>query len=145
MNKDNIIKNLNTISSIKQYQKFYDYNDILYIEYNDYLQFARRYLYGRNRYDSIKFIKNVFSNSFYIIDNLIKEYFCTDKNKNKLNENIMNFYNLYVKSIISLKEIEKTYKNDNKVLSELYLLKKEIDIKINKINNLNVKFINNIE
>ena len=65
--------------------------------------------------------------------------------KNKLNENIMNFYNLYVKSIISLKEIEKTYKNDSKVLSELYLLKKEINIKINKINNLNVKFINNIE
>lgn len=145
MNKDNIIKNLNTISSIKKYQKFYDYNDILYIEYNDYLQFARRYLYGRNRYDSIKFIKNVFSNSFYIIDCLIKEFFCTDKNKNHLTENIMNFYNLYTKSIISLKEIEKTYNNDSKILSEIYLLKKEIDIKINKINNLNVKFNNSIK
>ena len=44
MNKDNIIKNLNIISSIKKYQKFYNYNDTLYIEYNDYLQFLRRYL-----------------------------------------------------------------------------------------------------
>lgn len=138
MNKDNILKNLNTISSIKKYQKFYHYENTLYIEYNDILQFARRWLYGRNRYDSIIFIKKIFNSSFNIIDNLIKEYFCTNKNKEELIKNINNFYNLYKKSLISLLEIEETYKNDSKINSEIYILKKNINIKINKINNLKI-------
>ena len=139
MNKDNIIKNLNIISSIKKYQKFYNYNDTLYIEYNDYLQFIRRYLYGRNRYDSILFIKKVFNNSFNIIDNLIKEYFCTDKNKDYLIKNILKFNNLYEKSINSFNEITETYNNDQKIISEIYLLTNEVNQKIIKISNLNIK------
>ena len=138
MNKDTIIQNLNTISSIKKYQKFYDYNNIIYIEYNDILQFARRYYYGRNRYDSIKFIRTVFNNSFHIIDNLLKEYFCTNKDKKTIIDNILNLKNLYLNSINSLTEIIETYNNDKKILSEIYLLKSEISIKLNKISNLNI-------
>ena len=49
-----------------------------------------------------------------------------------------NFNNLYKKNIKSLEEIEKTYNNDSKISSELYILKKNINIKINKIDNLNI-------
>ena len=138
MNKDFILKNLNTISSIKQYQKFYHYENTLYIEYNDILQSTRRWYYGRNRYDSIIFIKNVFNCSFCIIDNLIKEYFCTDKNKSQIINNIIIFKNLYKKSINSLEEIQKTYYNDSKISSEIYILKNEINLKLNKIDKLNI-------
>ena len=138
MNKDNIIKNLNTISSIKKYQKFYHYDNNLYIEYSDILQFARRWIYGRNRYDGIIFIKKVFNNSFSVIDGLLKEYFCTNKDKTEIINYINNFNNLYKKNIKSLEEIEKTYINDSKISSELYILKKNINIKINKIDNLNI-------
>ncbi len=138
MNKDNIIKNLNTISNIKQYQKFYHYNDLIYIEYNDYLQFARRWLYGRNRYDNLIFLRKVFQNSFNIIDNLMKEYFCTKKDKTFIIKNLNNFYDLYKKSVISLNQIKDTYINDTKISSEIYILINEINIKLNKLIDLNI-------
>ena len=138
MNKNIIIENLNTISNIKQYQKFYYYNNCLYIEYNDILQFARRWVMGRNRYDSFLFIRKIFNNSFDIIDNLIKEYFCTNKNKENIINNIIIFYKLYNNSIVSLNHIQKTYSNDSKIISEIYILKNEIQLKLNKILDINI-------
>jgi hypothetical protein len=122
MQLQDIYNNLNTISTIKPFDKIYHNDKNILIE-DSYLPFISRYYRGSNRNDTIKFIKYILTQSFFHLEML----------KNSLDKKSYYLYitlkNTLKNSIVGLINLQKTYCKDTKIVYE-------IQKNINFINNL---------
>ena len=139
---EQIILNMKIIGNIKKKDKLSKNADnILEIESNDYLQCMRRWYFQRSRNDSIKDIKKIIYSCFEITDltltnetsadNISKPYF-NEENSCLLQRFLVEMNNV-VRGLDNLKE---TYNADIKIISEIEILKEQLELRIKKINSL---------
>ena len=112
---DNIITNLKIISLLQPNEKLNIRKGHLNIDHGSNLQFIKRWIYGDNRYNVLKFIKIIFRD--------------IQKIKNK--KSLKKILNEFEKVEIGLKNLKITYSDDS-------VINVNIDIIINKMNNLKV-------
>ena len=134
-----VFTNLKIISNIKEYDKLIiDENKHIDIDSPTYLQFARRWWSGRNRLNTLNYLKNcVYRDAFIIIDNTLKNEIKNKINMNyfeQSNHNILQKFLLDLKnSIRGLQNLKITYNNDVSFKSNLDVIIEEIEFRIEKI------------
>ena len=144
------ILNMKIIGSIKKYDKL-GTNDtnILEIENRDILQGIRRWYLGRNRGETLGHIKRVINLSFDITDNTLSnerngKTYTNDKYFFEENSNLLQRFLVEMNSACKgLDNLKETYTGDIKIISEIDLLKDQLQIRIRKINSL-LKIDNNV-
>ena len=131
------------IGNIQKQDKLSKNSDnVLEIENNDILQGFRRWYGGRNRTDTLGYLKKIINSCFDIIDvTLTNETNTTDittvKYFNEENSNLLQRFLLEMNTASKgLDNLKITYKDDITVVSEIECLREQLDIRIKKINNL---------
>ena len=131
--------NLKIISNIKEYDKLItSENKQINIDIPSYLQFMRRWWNGRNRQDTLTYLKDfVYRDAFIIIDTTLKNEISEKQNNNffgESNHNILQKFLLELKnSIRGLQNLKITYSTDVSFKSQLDLIIEEIEFRIEKI------------
>lgn len=139
---EQIILNMKIIGSIQKKDKLSKNDDnVLEIESNDFLQSFRRWYFKRGRDDTIMDIKNIINSCFEITDETLN-------NETSSGDNIKPYFNeenscLLQRFLVEmnsagrgLNNLKDTYSNDIKVISEIEILKEQLDLRIKKINSL---------
>ena len=141
-NIEQIILNMKIIGSIQKKDKLSKNDDsVLVIESNDILQSLRRWYFKRGRDDSIKDIKKIINSCFDITDQTLEnENTNGDINKPYFNEENSCLLQRFLVEMNGagrgLNNLKDTYSNDIKVISEIEILKEQLDLRIKKINSL---------
>ena len=145
---DNILYKLNIISSIKQGDKLYCFDDNIFID-NSYIQSISRYIYNQNRNDAIQNIQECIENVIYITDFIYRNEISVKKNiKEKEQRQLNTFFKecndkilkkFYIKmnnSIEGLNNLKLTYNEDLSIKTIIDLLIQKIQTRITKIDNI---------
>lgn len=131
--------NLKIIANIKEYDKLMSYDNQIEIDQASYTQFIRRWWNGRNRKETVQFLKVfIFQETFRIIDETLDNEI---KNKQEQvgffresNHNILQKFLLELKNAISgLQNLKITYSGDVSIKSQLDVIIEEMEFRIEKI------------
>jgi hypothetical protein len=131
--------NLKIISNIKEYDKLItNENKQIDIDTSSYLQFMRRWWNGRNRSNTLTYLKDyVYKDAFIIIDTTLQNEMKNKYNNNffeQSNHNILQKFLVEFKnSIRGLQNLKITYNNDVSFRSQLDVIIEEIEFRIEKI------------
>lgn len=132
----NILINLNILSKIKPYDKFYiDNNNLITIEYNNFFQGLFRFLYNNGREKNINNLTNFYNTVFDLIDDILispkLQLINIDDLENdefiKINTNINKIYFYLSSSMDGLNNLRTTYHNDIVSDSKLEIIIKNIE------------------
>jgi hypothetical protein len=130
------------IGSIQKKDKLSKNEDsVLEIESNDFFQSFRRWYFSRGRDDTIKDIKKIINSCFEVTDQTLNnETTEGESNKPYFNEENSCLLQRFLVEMNSagrgLNNLKDTYSNDIKVISEIEILKEQLDLRIKKINSL---------
>ena len=134
-----VFTSLKIISNLKEYDKLI-INDNKYIDIDNpsYLQFMRRWWNGRNRLNTLTYLKDfVYKDAFIIIDNTLQNEMKNNHNHNFFqhsNHNILQKFLIELKnSIRGLQNLKITYNVDVSFKSQLDIIIEEIEFRIEKI------------
>jgi len=134
----NVFTNLKIISNIKEYDKLIINNKQIDIDNPSYLQFMRRWWNGRNRLNTLLYLKDyVYKDAFLLIDNTLQneikkkiiKIFFEHSNHNILQKFLIELKN----SIRGLQNLKITYNSDVSFKSQLDIIIEEIEFRIEKI------------
>ena len=134
-----VFTNLKIISNIKEYDKLIiNDNNHIDIDNPSYLQFMRRWWNGRNRLNTLTYLKDfVYKDAFIIIDNTLQNEMKNKHNYNFFqhsNHNILQKFLIELKnSIRGLQNLRITYNTDVSCKSQLDVIIEEIEFRIEKI------------
>ena len=143
-----LIYKLTIISYLKHGEKLYCDESNIYID-NSYIPSLSRYMSNQNRNISITYITNIINDVIYITDFIYKNEISIKKNEKEKEERLVrNFFkesndkilkNFYIKLncvIDGLNNLKLTYNNDNNIKTNIDLLIKKIESRINKLENV---------
>ena len=151
MSVDDILLNLKIISCIRTSDRLSkNKENILEIETDDLLQGIRRWWFGRSRNETISSIKKIIQSAFEITDKTLdnensslkqQSTFYDNKSKNNyFNEENSSLLQRFVIELNSacrgLDNLKLTYKDDTRIVSEISILKEQMELRIKKINNI---------
>jgi len=145
----NLLYKLTIISYVKQGDKLYCDNNLnIYID-NSYIPSFSRYIYNQNRDITSKILHDLINDIIYITDFVYKNEISLKKNeKEKIDRQIRTFFkesnskilkNFYIKltcSLDGLNNLKLTYNNDISIKTNLDLLIKKIESRIDKLENI---------
>jgi len=134
----NVFTNLKIISNIKEYDKLIINNKQIDIDNPSYLQFMRRWWNGRNRLNTLLYLKDyVYKDAFLLIDNTLQNEIKKKTNQHFFehsNHNILQKFLIELKnSIRGLQNLKITYNSDVSFKSQLDIIIEEIEFRIEKI------------
>jgi len=130
--------NLKIIANIKEYDKLISIDNQIEIDHASYMQFVRRWWNGRNRKDTILFLKDfIFNDTFKIIDETLENEIRDKREQNffrESNHNILQKFLLELRNAISgLQNLKITYNSDIPIKSQLDIIIEEMEFRIEKI------------
>jgi len=133
-----IFTNLKIISNIKEYDKLIINDKQIDIDNPGYLQCMRRWWNGRNRLNTLTYLKDyVYRDAFLIIDTTLQNEIKNKNNHNYFqhsNHNILQKFLIDLKnSIRGLQNLKITYNIDVSFKSQLDVIIEEIEFRIEKI------------
>ena len=135
--KDNTLKklllNLEVVSNIKENDKLFINNEMIYIDEPTIFQSLIRTYNGQNRQSCINMINELIDKIFEYLDNI-------NIDNNVFKENIISEYNIInqnlLKSIPGLQNLKITYFKDLDIVKQIDFLIIKIQNRINKINEI---------
>jgi hypothetical protein len=146
---DNTILNLKIISKIKENDKLNSNKDIIEINQPHILQGIERWYFNESRGVTIEKLNKICENTFEITDELLeneKMNNCnsvinmTNSKKIHLNENNNQIFQSFIyemtNSLLGLENLKKTYSNDILISSQLDLILKKMNTRIEKMSKL---------
>ena len=146
---DNTILNLKIISKIKENDKLNSNNKIIEINQPHLLQGIERWYLNEGRTVTIEKLNQICENTFQITDELlvnerlnnVNSAINTNSNKHTtLDENNNQIFQSFIyemtNSLLGLENLKKTYSNDILISSQLDLLLKKMNIRIEKMSKL---------
>ena len=146
---DNTILNLKIISKIKENDKLNSNNKIIEINQPHLLQGIKRWYLNEGRNVTIEKLNQICENTFQITDELlvnerlnnVNSAINTNSNKHTtLDENNNQIFQSFIyemtNSLLGLENLKKTYSNDILISSQLDLLFKKMNIRIEKMSKL---------
>tara|TARA_B110000977_G_C10954169_1_gene445860 strand:+ start:542 stop:1054 length:513 start_codon:yes stop_codon:yes gene_type:complete len=137
---DETILNLKIISNIKENDKLITSKNIIEIDNPYILQGINRWYNNENRIITIKKLNEICENTFKIT-----EYLITNEKEKKDKDNILKYNNNEIfqsliiemtNSINGIENLKNTYSKDILISSQLDILKKNMLMKIDKLNKL---------
>ena len=150
-NLNSLLSSLQTIGSIKEYDKISINNDTIILDEPTMFQGIRRYLYGDSREETITRFNNIITNMFKYIDNMLINpnnrnisYEINDSlnishvkntNTDSLNKIVTNMQS----AIKGIQNLKITYIGDETINSKLDLIITKLDNRLNKINKFILK------
>ena len=146
---DNTILNLKIISKIKENDKLNSNKDIIEINQPHILQGIERWYFNESRGVTIEKLNQICEDAFQITDELLeneKTNNCnsvinmTNSKKINLNENNNQIFQSFIyemtNSLLGLENLKKTYSNDILISSQLDLILKKMNTRIEKMSKL---------
>lgn len=140
---DSTLLNLKILGCIKKTDKLVINKEVLEIENNDYLTPFRRWWFGRDRNETIEFIKNVINQAFNLTDKTLESVPNQNSSTNKslyFNEDSTSLLQRFVYEMSNarkgLESLKATYTDDTRLVSELDILIEQIGMRIDKINRI---------
>ena len=146
---DNTILNLKIISKIKENDKLNSNNNIIEINQPHILQGIERWYLNEGRNVTIEKLNKICEDTFSITDELLENErlnnvnSAINMNSNKhttLNENNNQIFQSFIyemtNSLLGLENLKKTYSNDILISSQLDLILKKMNIRIEKMTKL---------
>lgn len=146
---DNTILNLKIISKIKENDKLNSNKDIIEINQPHILQGIERWYFNESRGVTIEKLNLICEDAFQITDELLeneKTNNCnsvinmTNSKKINLNENNNQIFQSFIyemtNSLLGLENLKKTYSNDILISSQLDLILKKMNTRIEKMSKL---------
>ena len=145
----NLLYKLTIISYIKQGDKLYcDSNLNIFVD-NSYIPSLSRYFYNQNRDATLKILIDLINDVIYVTDFVYRNEISFKKNEKEKNDRqlrtffkesndkiIKNFYIKLTCSLDGLNNLKLTYNNDLSIKTDLDLLIKKIESRINKLENI---------
>ena len=148
---EDVLLNLKIIGCIKTSDRLTkNHENILEIESKDYLQGVRRWWFGRSRNETIASIRKIIQTVFAITDSTLdnenssmksQTTFYTNKSKNNyFNEENSSLLQRFIIEMNSacrgLDNLKLTYNDDTRIVSEISILKEQLELRIKKIHNI---------
>ena len=131
--------NLKIIANIKEYDKLMAIDNQIEIDHASYVQFLKRWWNGRNRKDTVLFLREfIFNDTFKIIDDTLENelrnkqeplHFFRESNHNILQKFLLELKN----AITGIHNLKITYNADITIKSQLDVIIEEMEFRIEKI------------